>query len=177
MTLSWPTNEQGDGVVCLKTQSTNSTMHLKNLRTFLCDGRSGLWEKKMKKLIDISSSWIIWDFGDYGQGCFSIQIRVIENENYRMVLGGCSGGSWLRIQLPMPETWVQFLIWEDPTCCRATKPMSHNYWTCALEHGNHNRWAHMPHLLKPAWPRACVQQQEKPLQCEATREWPPLAVN
>ena len=25
------------------------------------------------------------------------------------------------------ETMVQSLVWEDPTCCRATKPMSHNY--------------------------------------------------
>ena len=22
---------------------------------------------------------------------------------------------------------IQSLIWEDPTCCRATKPMHHNY--------------------------------------------------
>ena len=24
-------------------------------------------------------------------------------------------------------------IWEDPTCCGATKPMNHNYWACALQ--------------------------------------------
>ena len=24
-------------------------------------------------------------------------------------------------------TWVQSLIWEDPTCYRVTKPMHHNY--------------------------------------------------
>ena len=47
----------------------------------------------MKKLIDIDSSWTIWDFGDYVQGCFSIQIRVIESENYKMELGGFPGGS------------------------------------------------------------------------------------
>ena len=23
--------------------------------------------------------------------------------------------------------------------------MSHNYWTCALGHGNYNNWAHVPH--------------------------------
>ena len=23
---------------------------------------------------------------------------------------------WLRIHLPMQETWIQSLIWEDPTC-------------------------------------------------------------
>ena len=33
---------------------------------------------------------------------------------------------WLRIRLPMQETRVQSLVQEDPTCCRATKPVSHN---------------------------------------------------
>ena len=26
------------------------------------------------------------------------------------------------MRLPMQETWVRSLIWEDPTCCRAIKP-------------------------------------------------------
>ena len=30
---------------------------------------------------------------------------------------------WLRIRLPRQETQVQSLIWEDPTCCEATKPL------------------------------------------------------
>ena len=34
---------------------------------------------------------------------------------------------WLRIRLPMQETRVQALVWEDPTCHGATKPMRHNY--------------------------------------------------
>ena len=34
---------------------------------------------------------------------------------------------WLRISLPMQETQVQALVWEDPTCHGATKPVSHNY--------------------------------------------------
>ncbi|KAJ8794518.1 hypothetical protein J1605_018971 [Eschrichtius robustus] len=34
---------------------------------------------------------------------------------------------WLRICLPMQGTRVQALVREDPTCCGATKPMSHNY--------------------------------------------------
>ena len=45
---------------------------------------------------------------------------------------------WLRICLPMQGTQVWSLVQEDPTCCRATKLLSHNYW------------AHVPHLLKPA---------------------------
>ena len=34
---------------------------------------------------------------------------------------------WLRICLPMQGTRVRALVWEDPTCHRATRPMSHNY--------------------------------------------------
>ena len=33
--------------------------------------------------------------------------------------------------------WIQSLIWEDPTCCGASKPMNHNCWACALEPGSH----------------------------------------
>ena len=34
---------------------------------------------------------------------------------------------WLRIRLSMQGTWVQALVWEDPTCRGATKPVRHNY--------------------------------------------------
>ena len=34
---------------------------------------------------------------------------------------------WLRIRLPMQGTRVRALVWEDPTCRRATKPVRHNY--------------------------------------------------
>ena len=30
---------------------------------------------------------------------------------------------WLRIHLPIQGTWVRALVWEDPTCRRATKPV------------------------------------------------------
>ena len=56
---------------------------------------------------------------------------------------------WLRIHLPMQGTWVLALVREDPTCRRATKPMCHSYWACALESVSHNYWAHMLQLLKP----------------------------
>ena len=51
---------------------------------------------------------------------------------------------WLRIHLVMQGTWVQFLIQKDPTCCGATKPVCHNYCSCALEARSHNYQAHMP---------------------------------
>ena len=34
---------------------------------------------------------------------------------------------WLRICLLMQGTRVRALVWEDPTCCGATRPVSHNY--------------------------------------------------
>ena len=42
---------------------------------------------------------------------------------------------------------------------RATNPLHHSYWACALEPENHNYWSPSP--------RTCAQQQEKPPQWEA----------
>ena len=47
------------------------------------------------------------------------------------------------------------MVWEDSTCCGATRPVQHNYW------------AHEPKLLKPKQPRTSALQQEKPPQWEA----------
>ena len=54
---------------------------------------------------------------------------------------------WLRIHLPMRGTRVRALVWEDPTCRGAARPVSHNYWACASG--------------------ACAPQQERPRQWEA----------
>ena len=55
----------------------------------------------------------------------------------------------------MPGMHVQSLIWEDRTCCRATKLMSHNYRACAVEPTSWGHWS------------PCAPQQEKPPQREA----------
>ena len=34
---------------------------------------------------------------------------------------------WLRTHQQMQATWVQPLVWEDPTCRRATEPVCHIY--------------------------------------------------
>ena len=67
----------------------------------------------------------------------------------------------------MQEIRVWSLVREDPTSCRATEPVSRNYWACAPGSGSHNYWAHTWQLLKPMHPRACALQQEGPLQEEA----------
>ena len=42
--------------------------------------------------------------------------------------GGASQvAQWLRICLLMQGTRVRALVWEDPTCRGATRPVSHNY--------------------------------------------------
>ena len=56
---------------------------------------------------------------------------------------------WLGVCLPIQGTRVRALVWEDPTCHGAAKPMCHKYWACALEPMSHNCWARVPQLLKP----------------------------
>ena len=73
---------------------------------------------------------------------------------------------------------VQALVQEDPACHRATKPMRHNYWTCALESVSHNYWARMPQLLKstrqePVLRNKRSHRNEKPTHHNG--EQPPLS--
>ena len=71
---------------------------------------------------------------------------------------------WLRIHLAMQRTLVWSLVWEDPTCRGAAKPMHHNFWARALEPTSCNYWAHVS--------RACALQQEKPLRWEIhAQQW------
>ena len=49
--------------------------------------------------------------------------KFIKNINGRASLVA----QWLRICLAMQGTRVRALVWEDPTCRRATRPVSHNY--------------------------------------------------
>ena len=75
-------------------------------------------------------------------------------------------GTSLVAHLPMPGTWVQSLVQEDPTSLGATEPMLQNYWACALEPRSHSCWARAPRSLSSAtreptqW-GACVPQLEK----------------
>ena len=53
------------------------------------------------------------------------------SKTIRVISKGLRGASlvaqWLRICLPMQGTRVRALVWEDPTCRGATRPVSHNY--------------------------------------------------
>ena len=63
---------------------------------------------------------------------------------------------------------------EYPTCRRATKPMCHNYWACALEPVNHNYWSPCATTIEACAPRGHAPQQDKP-PLTATRESPHAA--
>ena len=54
---------------------------------------------------------------------------------------------------------VRALVWEDPMCHGAAKPLRHNYWAYVQEPASHNYWAHVP--------RAHALQKEKPPLWEA----------
>ena len=71
---------------------------------------------------------------------------------------------WLRIHLPMQGTQVWALVWEDPTCRGATKPMLHNYWACALEPVSLQLLSPRATATEVCVPRAHALQQEKPQQ-------------
>ena len=73
----------------------------------------------------------------------SLFLPCIKKGKYRASLVA----QWLRVCLPKQGTWVRALVWEDPTCRGATKPVSHNYWACAS--------------------RVRAPQQERPRQWEA----------
>ena len=71
--------------------------------------------------------------------CYTVlQSNHLRNQHLRASLVV----QWLRICLPMQGTRVRALVWEDPTCRSATRPVSHNYWACASG--------------------ACAPQQERP---------------
>ena len=65
---------------------------------------------------------------------------------------------WLRICLPIQGTWVQSLVWEDPTCHGAIKPVCHNY--CAR----------VPQLLKPTRLEPVLCNKRSP--CTTTKSSP-----
>ena len=60
------------------------------------------------------------------------------------------------VHLPVQGTWIRSLVWEDPTCNGAYKPMCHSYW------------AHVLQALKPAHPEPVLcnkrsHSKEKPM--------------
>ena len=105
-----------------------------------------------------------------GSRNYLVEIRYLTLFQFKKWMRASLVVQWLRIRLPMQGTQVQSLVWEDPTCRGATKPMHHNHWACTLEPASHNYWARVPQILKSALLEPVLRQQEKPLQWEA---WAP----
>ena len=54
-------------------------------------------------------------------------LKYVMNCIFKKKSGASLVGQWLRISLPMQGTRVRVLVWEDPTCRGAARPVSHNY--------------------------------------------------
>ena len=55
------------------------------------------------------------------------QTNMRKTKFKNMYTGASPVARWIRICLPKQGKWVRALVWEDPTCCGATKPVCHNY--------------------------------------------------
>ena len=87
-------------------------------------------------------------------GYLCLLLQLIWDTVYRKQSRASLVAQWWIISLPMQGTQVWSPIQENATCHGEAKPMSHNYSAHMLQ-------------LKPACPRACALQQEKPLKWEA----------
>ena len=87
--------------------------------------------------------------------CFDLKILCV---------GTSLVAQWFGIRLPVQGTWVRALVWEDPTCRGATKPVRHNYWACALGPMSHNYWSPRATTTETPAPGARALQREKPQQ-------------
>ena len=53
--------------------------------------------------------------------------RFLKKLKKKLPYGASLVVQWLRICLPMQGSRVRALVWEDPTCRGAARPVSHNY--------------------------------------------------
>ena len=69
--------------------------------------------------------------GFSSQECWSGVPLINRMKSSRTAVRTSLVAQWIRFRLPMQGTLVRSLLWEDPTCCRATKSMYHSYWARA----------------------------------------------
>ena len=68
----------------------------------------------------------LWD--GYISVTMCLRISRLEEGTFKQTQRGASlVAQWLRICLPMQGTRVRALVWEDPTCRGATKPVCRNH--------------------------------------------------
>ena len=76
--------------------------------------------QKLVKMV-IGSNLLIYLFTYYFQ-----RLPIINNAS-RNILRDFPGGPVVKTPPANAGTWVQFPVWGDATCHRATGPMCHNY--------------------------------------------------
>ena len=97
-------------------------------------------------LLSMGSHRVGHDWSDLAEAaafCWIAKLQLLKSSFMRASLVV----QWLRVRLSVQGTWVQSLVWEDPTRCQETRPVYHNYWAPR--------------------PRAHAPQHNKPLQWEA----------
>ena len=65
--------------------------------------------------------------GEYKCRILEMYLKLKDQQLKTILLGASLVVQWLRICLLMQGTRVRALVWEDPTCCRATRPVRYNY--------------------------------------------------
>ena len=71
------------------------------------------------------------------------------SQSLKVMLRANLVGQWLRTCFARQETPVWSLIWEDPTCLKASKPVRRNCWVHTLEPICCNYWS--PHTYSPCF--------------------------
>ena len=66
-------------------------------------------------------------------GLHSQQYKLYVLKAFVYLISDFPGGPVVKNLPANKETQVQPLVQKDFTCHRATKPVNHNYWACALE--------------------------------------------
>ena len=128
---------------------------------------------KKNDIMPFAATWVdleIIILNEVSQNKTNIMWYGLYAESKKKMIGASLVVQWLRIRLPMQGTRVPALVREDPTCCRATKPVCHNYWACALEPESHSYWACVPQLLKSVCLEPVLRNKrshcnEKPSRC------------
>ena len=86
-------------------------------------------KKEIKKYLDTNDNenTMTLNLWDAAKAILRGKFKAIQAYLKKQETGASLVAQWLRICLPMQGTRVRALVWEDPTCRGATKPVSHNY--------------------------------------------------
>ena len=123
-----------------------------------------LWPDPRSALFRVHASalyWLAW----HPKRCVLCTEQIFSKQ---VLVRGFPGGSVVK----NPPAKAGDMVWEDPTCCGATKPVHHNCWGHALKPGSATWEAtamRRPHTATEEWPpptatRASPGSNEDPAQ-------------